>query len=283
MTRNPIAVSWGGGVQSTYIAEAVMRGDLGPTPDLFVFADTGDEPDEVYEHVEFMFKRMRAHGLTCLEVRRENYPSLSEHTVGNASIGKRGISMPPMYVEAADGKPTPVRRGCTFDFKSKVLDKAVKRHFGVPRRKRGGTYNGPVIDQWLGISLDERQRMRESQDHWRRFVYPLVDGFIKRQDCIRYLTKHGIRAPRSACVYCPFHSNKEWRRIKAMPHEWAKAVEFERKVIAAFKEHGHVAGLRTVPYLHPQRVPLDQVNLGEAQGELFSGGFNNECAGICGV
>lgn len=36
-------VSWGGGTQSSAISLMVLRGLL-PRPDLFLFADTGDEP-----------------------------------------------------------------------------------------------------------------------------------------------------------------------------------------------------------------------------------------------
>jgi len=216
--KNPVVCSWGGGVQSTAIAEMSIRGDL-PRADLYVFADTGDEPQEVYDHVEWMSARMKEAGLNFMTVTRDGYGSISEHVVGNASIGKRGISMPPMYVATTDGGTMPVRRGCTFDFKAKPLDKAIKKHFNIPRRKKGKPYDGPVVEHWLGISLDEAQRMKESQVPWRKFVYPLVDRFIKRVDCNRYLAKHGIKAPRSACHYCPFHSNNEWRRIKAMPED----------------------------------------------------------------
>lgn len=274
----PISVSFGGGVQSTAILHLVLDGKL-PRPDLWVFADTGDEPLEVYDHVDRCARIMRAAGMKLHTATRPDLGySLSEHVLGRCEAGEKGISMPPMYVEAKDGKAVPVRRGCTYDFKSKAIDRMVKRKMGVKRGQKT-----PVVEQWLGISLDETQRMRTSTDKWRRFAYPLIERVpMRRSAIVRYLASKGIHAPRSACMYCPFHSNSEWRRIKADERSWSLSVEFESRVHAAFDKHGHVAGLASKPYLHRQRVPLEQVDLGEGQLDLF-GGMDNECAGVCGV
>ena len=140
-----------------------------------------------------------------------------------------------------------------------------------------------MVEQWVGISLDETQRMRDSTDKWRRFRYPLIQKTpMRRAHIIRYLASKQVAAPRSACTYCPFHDNAEWKRIRAEPAEWQKAIDFEAAVHAAYDEHGHVAGLASKPYLHRQRVPLAEVNLGDDQLEMF-GGMDNECAGVCGV
>ena len=61
-------MSFGGGVQSTAIAELVIRRDprllavVNQLPELFIFADTGDEPEAVYAHVEVMKARIEAAG-----------------------------------------------------------------------------------------------------------------------------------------------------------------------------------------------------------------------------
>ena len=44
-------ISLGAGVQSTVMALMAEAGDIGPRPDCAVFADTGWEPKEVYEHL----------------------------------------------------------------------------------------------------------------------------------------------------------------------------------------------------------------------------------------
>ena len=277
MSDLPVSVSFGGGVQSTAILHLVIDGKL-PRPDLWVFADTGDEPRAVYNHVDRCASLMKSAGFRLEIVTRPDLgKSLSDHVLTRAEAGERGISMPPMFVAAESGA-YPVRRGCTFDFKSKAIDRKVKEVFGIKRGRKA-----PEVVQWLGISLDETQRMRVSTDKWRLFHYPLIELVpMRRAAIVRYLRGKGIDAPRSACTYCPFHSNAEWRRVRQDREAWASAVEFERRVQAAYDEHGHVAGLASKPYLHRQRVPLEDADLGDGQLDLFYG-MDNECAGICGV
>lgn len=275
---------WGGGVQSTTIGLMVLLGRL-PRPDAFIFADTGDEPDEVYEHTGKWAVRFAAAGLAFYTVRHPSGQSLSEHVLARASAGKGGISMPPVYVprEASRGR-MPVWRGCTRDFKVVPIERKLKALMDGWGIKWRGYRGAPQVEHWLGISHDERQRMKTSTESWRRFAHPLADRRMTRTDCIALLKRHGETAPRSACVYCPFHSDAEWRRIAALPRELDKAVAFEEALQAAHNQHGAVAGLRGYPTLHPSGVPLRerpfdarQLRLGEWQD------WRNECAGVCGV
>jgi hypothetical protein len=273
-------VSFGGGVQSTALAWMALRGhaDLlswqSPLPALWLFADTGDEPIAVYEHVDRMERELVGAGF---EFRRVSAGKLSDHVLERAEAGEGGISLPPLFV-ASDGREAmPVRRGCTRDFKIKPLDRAARAHFGVPRRAQD--WAGEPVRQWYGISADEGQRMRISQDRWRTFAYPLVELGWTRSRCLDYLDSIGESAPRSACVFCPFHSADEWRRVKDAPGDWAAAVAFEARLHAAHNEHGQIAGLRTKPFLHRSRVPLADVEFNRQ--EAFS--FDDECAGVCGI
>jgi hypothetical protein len=76
---------------------------------------------------------------------------------------------------------------------------------------------------------------------------------------------------------CPYHSDAEWRDLRdRAPDEFADAVTFEREL----QQVG--AALRGTPYLHRQRIPLDEVDLStpEDRGQL---NFDAECEGMCGV
>lgn len=275
-------VSFGGGVQSTVLALLVMerhpelmRAMGGGLPEVWLFADTGDEPEEVYAHVAIMRERILDAGMDFHTVSAGH---LSKHVIERAGVGLKGISMPPMFVATKKGDTMPVRRGCTFDFKAKPLDKYIRKRFEVPRGYKGE----PFLRQWYGISADEAQRMRESQDKWRVFDYPLVRMGWTRDVCQRYLQGKGVDAPRSACVFCPFHSNGEWSRLKGDEDEWDKIVAFERAVHEAHEAHGAVAGLETRPFLHRSRIPIDEVDFDGGQQSMWQS-FDNECAGVCGV
>ena len=84
--------------------------------------------------------------------------------------------------------------------------------------------------------------------------------------------------PRSACVFCPYKSNREWLRLKkAGGADWDRAVAVD----AALREEGTVMQKRmdNPMYLHRSCKPLNDVYLDEDQMDLF----DMECEGGCGL
>ena len=140
-----------------------------------------------------------------------------------------------------------------------------------------------VVTQWLGISLDEIQRMKVSVEKWLYMRHPLIDVGMTRQDCLDWMKNNGYpEPPRSACSFCPFHSSAEWLRLKQMPEEWSKIVQFEKDLQTAALQNEGPATMRGVPYLHNSWVPIDEVDFTDYDDKL-SFSFNDECAGMCGV
>lgn len=142
-----------------------------------------------------------------------------------------------------------------------------------------------LVISLIGISSDESSRVKESRHAWIKNRHPLFEEGITRNHCLGWMLKHGYpKPPRSACVFCPYHSDQEWRRLRdEEPKEFARAVAFD----IAYRE----AKVRTVrakgfiPFLHDSRRPLSEVNFdapSHEQPELFNM-FNNECEGMCGV
>ena len=85
------------------------------------------------------------------------------------------------------------------------------------------------------------------------------------------------KPPRSACTFCPFHSNQEWKNVKQNKEEWEEVVAMDKAVRKASK-------LRDFNelYLHNDRVPLDEADLepNKDQQDLF----DDICdEGMCGV
>lgn len=274
-----VAMSFGGGVQSTSLAVLLITEKIKRPDDLkLFFADTGDEPDDVYRHIDVMIRLFEKHGIDFEIVKRKG-PKLSEHVLNGIEAGKGNVSYPPLYVKREQSVGyMPLFRGCTQSFKTSILDKHSKAWAKVPRGYKGS----PLVSKWLGISFDEQQRARISDKPWYVFEYPLIDLGLRRTDCLKINSDFGLNAPRSACVYCPFHSNAEWRRIKKHPKEWKKAVDFERKLHDLWKKGGGFGGLRSMPHLHKSGVPLERANLNEAQQQLWDD-WDQECAGVCGV
>jgi hypothetical protein len=260
-------LSLGAGVQSSTVLLMSLAGELPPL-DLVIFADTQAEPASVYKHLWWLAGRCADGGLPL-------------HVVTNGSLTNAALDLGarsgtiPVFLRSPAGNQGTVRRDCTSDFKVVVIERELRR-----------VRSGRPVEEWFGISLDEVGRMRDASKPWIVNRYPLVEHRMTRWDCERWLAARGLTAPRSACSYCPYHSNNEWRRLRdEEPVEFAKAVEFERNLQAAHRDWAGkpTKRFRGVPYLHRSMVPLDQADIRSEEEQGQGSLFGEECAGVCGV
>ena len=289
---NHRVLNLGAGTQSSVLLVMCDRGELPPV-DVAIFADTQAEPKEVYDHLDWLRRIVRTPILTVtagnLEVdaiafRRQRYNE-------NAATGRKGYASIPLFVLNGDGTQGMIRRQCTAEYKIEPITKHIRRK--ILGLSSGQTYRGgDTVTQIFGISFDERQRAKNGQGDpkWMRREYPLVDLRLTRQQVIakaeQWFPDHPF--PRSACVFCPYKSNEEWRRLRDQhPDEWDRAVKFDHAQRCADKEGQQgrkiLVGLL---FVHRQLVPLDQADLrtdDERDGQMNMFGMVNECEGICGV
>jgi hypothetical protein len=276
-------ISYGAGTQSTALLLMGLTDELHARPDFAVFADTGGEPKEVYDYLalikdyvkkEFDFDIITVKNKTNIVEDLLN-PQISKKT-GNTYI----TSPPPLFVKRNDnGNIFMMNRNCTGTYKINPFHRYVKRKFNI---KRQNPKQFKMIELWMGISMDEMQRMRESQD-WYAFIrYPLIEMEMVRNESIKFVERFGLPTPpRSACTFCPYHNNNEWKRIKKnFPDEFQKVIRLEEKLQEGLKENPAMKG---VPYFHRSCKPIGEVNFGEEQYGLFNEGFLNECDGVCGI
>lgn len=277
MSKHWNVISLGAGVQSSTMALMASRGELlGIEVDFAIFADTQDESKKVYEWLDWLEKQL------SFPVYRVTKGRLSEHVLrmrtkkNGAVYSKSDI---PFYTLGKDGKEGMIPfRTCTADFKIQQILKELRNRCGIKRGQKDQT-----VTSLIGISYDELQRMKDSRDKWVANRFPLVELKMRRQDCIDWMLKNGYpEPPRSSCVYCPFHSNKEWRRLQIEePDEFAKAVKFEKDLQFAKANNDE---FDSVPFLHNSRKPLDTIDfrsdVERGQGLLD---FGDECDGMCGV
>lgn len=278
MTEPLHIISLGAGVQSSTLALMAAAGEISPMPHAAIFADTQDEPKSVYRWLDWLETKLP------FPVHRVTKGSLSRASLKMKTTkdGRKFTTTNiPFFTRNADGSVGKIRlRDCTRDFKLHPIFRKCRELAAVKR----GEKSVKVI-QWVGISLDEVQRMKTSRDRWLGVRWPLIEMNMSRHDCLRWMAAHGFpQPPRSACIYCPFHNNHEWRRLRdEEPREFAKAVRFERATQRAKEKTTH--SFRSVPFLHRSCVPLDQVDLStdNERGQGLLAGFNAECSGMCGV
>lgn len=268
------ALSLGAGVQSSTLALMAAVGEITPMPDFAIFADTQAEPKSVYRWLDWLEKQLP------FPVHRVTRGNMTEEmmTLRTAKDGRQWTKGAiPAFMQAPDGSIGLLGRSCTADYKIAPILKNLRRLCGIKRGEKQ-----VQVTQWIGISYDEIQRMKSSRDKWTQHRWPLVELEMRRHDCIAWLKKHGFpEPPRSACSYCPFHSNKEWRRLKEHePEAFAEAVRVEKELQRTKAETDN---MRSIPWLHRSCIPLEDVDLSteEDAGQLDM--FGNECEGLCGV
>lgn len=282
-------LSFGGGVQSTAILMMMVDGSL-PKVDAAIFADPGEESDATYAHIDWCEARFAEMGIPFY--RRSAGGRLGDHLkVGRNSTGGQFASVP-FYTVSPSGDKGLIRRQCTKEYKTQIVERAVRRDvLGLKPRQRVPV--NVTIRQWIGISYDEQaravriaKRFAESVK-WSTAYFPLLDRRIERRHCVellKSLVPHTV--PRSACVFCPYKGQAEWRRLRDEdPKGWARAVEVDN----ALRIPGNVVNRRIkgVMYVHRSCVPLRDADLrdkDDAQGQsLFRfNTFDAECEGMCG-
>jgi len=234
-------ISLGAGVQSSTMALMAAAGEITPMPAGAIFADTQAEPASVYKWLDWL------EGQLPFPVHRVTAGSLTDVSLRirhhRSKPGKTWAkSLIPAYVANPDGTRGLMGRSCTADYKLRPLLRMQRKLAGVKRGEKEMT----------------------------------------RNDCLRWMLARGYpKPPRSACVYCPFHSDHEWRRLRdEEPEEFARAAQFERDLQAVKRATTNING---VPFLHNSLKPLTEVDFSTdtERGQLSL--FGNECEGMCGV
>jgi hypothetical protein len=274
-------LSLGAGVQSSTLALMMAANEI-ESVDCAIFADTQNKPAAVMQWLSYL------ETLLPFPVHRVTRGNLAESEVKprgpSKKTGKRYLKNSiPAFVKQLDGSVGMFGRRCTGDFKIEPVIRKLRQLMGVRSVRKS---SGILVRQAIGISLDEYHRMKPSQKPWIQSHWPLVEAKMTRRDCLQWMESRGFpRPPRSACVFCPYHSDEEWLRLKKEePKEFDFAVAFEKRLNSAVKNDQDL--ITGEVFLHRSLVPLDEVKFSRSAPSPRSiqlGLFGNECEGLCGV
>ena len=269
-------LSLGAGVQSTAIALMAESGMFGVRPDAAIFADTKAEPAHVYANIRWIAKRVSFPVYVV-----DNGRSLHQDAFDGVNQNGTPHVVIPVFVKTLGAKGGMLIRQCTSKYKVEVIRQKVA---ALLRERLGSNRKPPAsVEQWLGISTDEATRMRDSDLRYIYHYYPLIESVgYSRQDCARWLRRnypqHEVK--KSACVFCPFHDDATWARMKAeQPEDFAVAVALDERL-----RDPEYPGRSTVGYsryLHRSLTPLSAVDFGGDPDEVNM--WENDCQGHCGV
>ena len=229
-------LSLGWGVQSWTIAAMSALGDL-PQLDLVIHSDTTFEHQATYEFARQWTPWIEAHGVQVVVV---------NDAVQAQKVMTGKTDIPAFTLNERTGDRGQLRRQCTSRWKIQPIRRLVTQE--LQRRELAKTPG--VVEQWLGISLDEVERAKDSDVQYITNYFPLLETRMTRATCIAWLTAHGLPIPpKSSCVFCPYHNRRAWQVLKrAGGSDWQQAVAVDMAI-------------RDVrpPYplfVHPDRKPL---------------------------
>jgi len=246
-------ISLGLGVQSTAVYMMSSLGRL-PRADHAVFADPAAELPRTYEILEYLKDWAKYNdGIPIHVTRKKNL--LQDILNQTNSTGQRWASIP-AFTESGGM----VRRQCTSEYKIQPVMKKIRELHGLKFRQRM-----PKTEVWLGISLDEIQRMKVSQLPRVDYYYPLIEERMTRGDCYKFFKEKNFPIPdKSSCVFCPYHSDKNWKDLKEdHPEQWDQCIEVDEAIRDSSKR-----GLNDKMYLHRSLIPLKDIEFADQQ-ELF--------------
>lgn len=230
-------------MQSAAIAALIVQGKL--RPDLACIIDTEREQSTTWTYMDCVIAPALASvGVTLHRVRKSEYEPKDLY----GGTDNKVLLLPVFTTKNGDvgKKPT----FCSSYWKREVVKRWANSH-GVK-----------AVDTWLGISVDEMQRVQKDNGGKWKTRYPLIEMGMNRGDCIALVRRMGWPdPPRSSCYMCPNHTAQEWRDIRDnKPLDWQKAIMLEREIR---RSDPHA-------FFHHDCVPLDQADLDERNGILFS-------------
>jgi len=209
-SRPLVVANFGGGLNSSaMIIEAHRKGE---TPDLILFADTGNEHPGTYLFLNAFNKWCEdSIGMTVTRVNNyarpdgtiHYYKTLEEECLGNETLPSIAYG----------------NKGCSRKWKVQPMDRYLSHHYGDRPRVR-----------WIGIDAGETKRSTPEGDDKERFRYPLIEWGINRGGCAEIIGRALLPMPhRSACWFCPSAKKREVLALaREHPDLFARAVEMER-------------------------------------------------------
>ena len=255
MTEPLRIISLGWGVQSFALAAMSALGELPPV-NAVIHADTTHERRETYEFAERWTPWLEERGVRVVTVSAQ--PKITNVVTGVT---------PPFFTVGPKGNGM-LYRTCTDRWKIRPIQKWIRAN-----------RDGQQVESHLGITLDEWTRMKPSRVSYITNRFPFMEAFdppMARYQVARWLQDNGLEIPvKSACIFCPYHNLDGWREIQANGNgDWSRAVVVD--ALIRHKRPGYEC------FVHAARIPLDQVDLRNAQDhgqlELWP---DEECTGNC--
>jgi len=253
-------ISLGAGKQSSYMLLNALDGKYGIIPDFAIISDTGCEPDYVYSYLDWLESYVKEK--YNFDIVRVTAGDIMSDTIAYLNGKRQRVATLPLRLGGSGGL---IMRQCTNDYKIAPLRKYLQ-----------SVRDGKKVRLWIGISLDEIERIKTSNVKYIENYYPLIENRITIDEIINWFKVNNIReAGKSACLICPFHSDKYWTVFKKQyPKEFEKACKFDDAI-------RNYPNLQNKTYLSKHLKPLRDIDF--SQNPSLFPELVEECEGLCGL
>jgi hypothetical protein len=282
MAMKVISLGWG--VQSFTLAAMVALSELDPV-DAAIHADTTHERSATYEFAKRWTPWLEERGVKVVTVQnptggffevvkkigQTHIPAYTKFTGDKILIeemtwtwGNDNEDIPTgRMIEINPNRDGQLKRSCTQRWKIAPM-----------RTWTQANRNAEQVEQWIGISLDEVERIKPSDVKYITHRWPLIEKRMTRDACIAWLVKHDLEVPpKSSCTFCPFHNFSAWLDMKTQNGpDWAEAIRADETLRKLRPPYDFFACSK--------RIPLTEIKSAQDNGqlEMFT---SEECSGVC--
>ena len=272
------SLSLGAGVQSTVLALMAERGEHGlPKPDVAIFADTGWEPPLVYEHLEWLREQV------SFEIVRVSAGNIKDNILqGTSPDGNNYLGLP-AWLENPDGASSVAARQCTTKYKIRPINQYLRDRLGFPPGRRAP--KDVEVEIWMGISVDEMIRKKDSRQEWARNRYPLIELGLSRAQLQAWFEENypDRYLPRSACIGCPYKGDAEWKWLQTNdPGSFQEAIFVDKALREVPVVRDAITKNGAKAFLHRSRKPLAEMDFSLVEAD-YDEVMADECDGLCRV
>lgn len=224
------ALSMSGGKQSYALWQMVRLGILDRPRNLIV---TNAWPGMENSRTKVFVDRVKAEcaemGVPFLQTSARNlYEDILRLKCGELTR----LDNPPFWTKNREtGKRGRLQQSCTPYYKIAPMDAMIRtwmeQNLGVP--KNNSRIGANAVRKWIGFSADEVHRIKEPEQIYQFFEYPLVELGWGNKEIAAFYHDWGLEAPpRSVCNACFANDVSYFKAMYAeRPDDWAQAVTID--------------------------------------------------------
>lgn len=208
-------VSFSGGKDSTALLLMMLEKNM--QVDEIIFADTGMDFPDMYEHIEKVENNIK------MKITRIKADYSFEYLLGDIPRTDKS-----KYSHDGRGWADMKIRWCTSELKTYPISRYLK--------------DKKPYTQYVGIAYDERHRA-ENYKNKKNIKYPLIDWKITEKDAIKYCYSKGYdwnglynKFKRLSCYCCPLQKISELRVLfNDYPELWQNMLRLDKKSYRDFR------------------------------------------------